>query len=40
MSTRASGPWCSRPSVLDMAVHVPDDGKVQVNWTLASVKDY
>jgi hypothetical protein len=26
--------------VLDMAVHVPDDGKVQVNWTLASVKDY
>ena len=26
--------------VLDMAVHVPDDGKVQVNWTLADVRDY
>ena len=26
--------------VLDMAVHVPDDGKVQVNWTLADVKEF
>jgi hypothetical protein len=26
--------------VLDMAVHVPDDGKVQVNWVLADVRDY
>jgi len=26
--------------VLDMAVHVPDDGKVQINWTLADTKDY
>jgi len=25
--------------VLDMAVHVPDDGKVQVNWTLADVRE-
>jgi len=26
--------------VLDRAVHVPDDGKVQVNWVLADVRDY
>ena len=26
--------------VLDMAVHVPDDGKVQVNWTLADTKEF
>jgi hypothetical protein len=26
--------------VLDRAIHVPDDGKVQVNWVLADVKDY
>jgi len=25
--------------VLDRAVHVPDDGKVQVNWTLADVRE-
>jgi hypothetical protein len=26
--------------VLDRAIHVPDDGKVQVNWVLADVRDY
>jgi len=26
--------------VLDMAVHVPDDGRVQCNWTLADTKEF
>jgi len=26
--------------VLDMAVHVPDDGRVQCNWTLANTREY
>ena len=26
--------------VLDRAIHVPDDGKVQVNWVLANTRDY
>lgn len=26
--------------VLDRAIHVPDDGEVQVNWTLANTREY